>query len=262
MAKNIVFLSGLPRTGSTLLTSILSQNPDIYVDGQSPLVFLMLGAKQTCNTLAKETLSRVHKEDFEHEWLTSIPDFYYHNVKQKIIIDKNRGWSYDSLQLRYYITPAPRILVMLRPITEIVKSFIRVNKDRGDILPERNLLSDNSPLLMSIQNVAWALANDSEDYLFGSYQQLVDEPLAFLERVSEFWGLPKYDYDFTKIKNPKPENDAMFNTLGLHEVRPQLGKQEYEVKISNHLMKTAQILDDALWNDIEQAKKFNLRRFI
>ena len=35
--KNYYFISGLPRSGSTLLSTILSQNPDFYADISSPL---------------------------------------------------------------------------------------------------------------------------------------------------------------------------------------------------------------------------------
>tara|TARA_B100001094_G_C18131979_1_gene772800 strand:- start:403 stop:528 length:126 start_codon:yes stop_codon:yes gene_type:complete len=33
--KKIFFISGLPRSGNTLLSSLLNQNPDITVSGQS-----------------------------------------------------------------------------------------------------------------------------------------------------------------------------------------------------------------------------------
>ena len=39
--KNLLFLSGLPRSGSTLLGSILSQHPEIYVTPTSPLSDLL-----------------------------------------------------------------------------------------------------------------------------------------------------------------------------------------------------------------------------
>ena len=35
--KTFFFISGLPRSGSTLLSSILKQNPDFYADISSPV---------------------------------------------------------------------------------------------------------------------------------------------------------------------------------------------------------------------------------
>ena len=39
--KQFVCLSGLPRTGSTLLSAILNQNPDIYSSPLSPMVQIL-----------------------------------------------------------------------------------------------------------------------------------------------------------------------------------------------------------------------------
>jgi hypothetical protein len=36
--KKFFFMAGLPRSGGTLLSSILSQNPDVYVSPQSTLL--------------------------------------------------------------------------------------------------------------------------------------------------------------------------------------------------------------------------------
>ena len=56
MKKQFVFLSGLPRTGSTLLSAILSQNPKIYSEGNSAVCQLMFDMQQSCINKAKEQL--------------------------------------------------------------------------------------------------------------------------------------------------------------------------------------------------------------
>ena len=39
--KNYYFMAGLPRSGSTLLKSILEQNPNVYASPISPVMELM-----------------------------------------------------------------------------------------------------------------------------------------------------------------------------------------------------------------------------
>jgi hypothetical protein len=51
--KNLMFLSGLPRTGSTLLTSLLNQHPEIYASGSSPLSDLIFKTDITLQELDK-----------------------------------------------------------------------------------------------------------------------------------------------------------------------------------------------------------------
>ena len=38
MKKTYYFMGGLPRTGITLLSALLNQNPDIYVGTTSPIL--------------------------------------------------------------------------------------------------------------------------------------------------------------------------------------------------------------------------------
>ena len=45
MNKTFYFISGLPRSGSTLLSSILNQNPRFYSGPSSPVVSTMLTLK-------------------------------------------------------------------------------------------------------------------------------------------------------------------------------------------------------------------------
>lgn len=261
--KQIVFLSGLPRTGSTLLTSILSQDPNTHVDGSSPLARILFGAHRTCHAFAHEGLMRTNRIDFADELLGEIPKMFYKNVKQNVIVEKDTAWGHDPLDLIRFVSDEPRIVILLRPITEIVESFVHVKRVNGDLLPEKGLLQRGiDPFMDAIDNTAYALANVSEKYLFVTYDQLITNPQSFLDQVCDFWQIPKREWDFDKIVNPRPENDAAFRTEGLHDVRPKLGKRDYEVKVSATLMAFAKQLDEALWHDYEQATKIRPESFI
>lgn len=262
-SKKIIFLSGLPRTGSTLLTSVLSQNRDIFVDGNSALAQLLFGAHQTCHVLAKESLLRTNRFSFADELLFEIPEMFYKNMSQSIIVEKDRVWARNPLDLIKFVANEPRIVVLLRPITEIVRSFVYVKKTNGDLLPEKDLLQRGiDPFMDAIDNTAYALANVSDRYLFGTYDQLTSDPQSFLNQICDFWRIPKREWDFESIVNPTPENDAAFRNEGLHDVRPKLERRTYEVRVSKNLMKFAKELDEALWHDYRQAKQLNPGCFI
>ena len=261
--KQIVFLSGLPRTGSTLLTSILSQDPDTHVDGSSPLARILFGVNRTCTALAHEGLVRTRRTNFTDELLREIPKMFYKDVSEHVIVEKDRAWGHDPLDLIKYVSSEPRVVILLRPITEIVESFVHVKRVNGDLLPEKGLLQRGiDPFMDAIDNTAYALANVSERYLFGTYDQLISNPQSFLDQVCDFWRIRKWQWNFEDITNPKPEDDAAFRTEGLHDVRPKLGKRDYEVKVSKNLMEFAKKLDKALWHDYEQAKELRPESFI
>ena len=60
--QQFVCLSGLPRTGSTLLSAILSQNPLIHAEGNSAVSPLML-LEPTVRGLRPQQLTMVSIED-------------------------------------------------------------------------------------------------------------------------------------------------------------------------------------------------------
>ena len=54
MTKKIFFLAGLPRSGSTVLGSILSQHPEIAVTPTSPLLDLLCYTNQAFNEVKQK----------------------------------------------------------------------------------------------------------------------------------------------------------------------------------------------------------------
>jgi sulfotransferase len=241
------FLAGLPRTGSTLLTYLLAQNPAIHVSGGSPLARIMVGVHETCNGVAKEGLSRCNRQEFEIELLREIPRLYYQSVQEPFILVKDRAWTHDPLGFLSAFTDQPRIVVMLRSVLEIVRSFVSVGVRNSDILPERGLLLPNDPLFRALRNTMKALESSDERFLFGTYDQLVSNPQVFVEAVYKHYGWDSYSHDFGTVEDLCLENDAAEGTEGLHEVRPTIARRHLSTRVSEGLMRLASEYDEALW---------------
>ena len=88
--KQMVFLSGLPRTGSTLLSAILCQNPNIHAEGNSAVCQLMWDIQQSCLTTASQQLAANNKIDVIHDLVSQVPNIYYKNIVvfKNIVIDQ------------------------------------------------------------------------------------------------------------------------------------------------------------------------------
>jgi sulfotransferase len=237
MSKDIVFLSGLPRTGSTLLTSILSQNPGIHTEGNSALCQLMWDTKVSC----EQTEQMFNKPDFKDKLMSKLPDMFYEDATGSII-DKCRSWTLPAnLELiDRYITKTPKIIVMTRPVIEIVKSFVFIRKMNGWVNPEKGLLDEGSePIMRSLAGVNYAKEINTGQFLFVEYQDLLDKTEATLEKIYDFCGWEKFKHDLNNIKNLTPELDESINLLGLHDIRPDISKRDIDVKISAKLYKKA-----------------------
>ena len=244
MKSNITFLSGLPRTGSTLLTSILSQNPAIHTKGNSALCQLMWDMQVSCwNT---EQLS--NNPEVQDRLLSSIPEVFYQGI-DSIYIDKCRSWTLPAnLNLiDKYITKSPKIIVMLRPIVDIVRSFVFVRKANNWQYPESGLLEEGSePIMRSLDGIKYAKSIDSGQFLYLWYDDLVDNSQQVVDKIYEFCGWEQFNHRYEDIVNLSPERDDLLNLIGLHDIRPNLSRRKIDITLSKNLYKKAISLDKEL----------------
>ena len=118
-------MSGLPRSGSTLLTALLNQNPEIHASTNSPLLDTIHYTEEYL--LYNSEQYKAHpKPECAHKVLSSIPENYYFNTSQNIIVDKSRGWVNQIQHIQDYITPEPKIICPVRSIPDIISSFLNL----------------------------------------------------------------------------------------------------------------------------------------
>jgi sulfotransferase len=237
MNKDIVFLSGLPRTGSTLLTSILSQNTDIHTEGNSALCQLMWDMQVSC----EQTEQMLNRPELQDKLISKLPNIFYEDINGPAI-DKCRSWTLPAnLELiDRYITKTPKIIVMTRPVVEIVKSFVFIRKMNGWLDPEAGLLDDGSePIMRSLNGVNYARQINNGQFLFVEYQDLLDNTDITLNRIYEFCGWNKFKHNLKDIKNLAFEKDEAINLVGLHDIRPTISKRKIDIELSEKLYQKA-----------------------
>ena len=234
--NQFMFISGLPRTGSTLLSSILSQNPKLYSEGNSGVCQLMWDMQQSCLLNIDEQLAANGREFTQIDLISSIPEIYYKGLDDKVIFDKCRSWTFPkNIELiKKYITSTPKIIVLERPLHEIVASFVALRRANNFIgNPEDGLLDNLSePIVRSLMGVNWAKQNNNGEFLFVSYDDLTLNTQSTIEKIYSFCELEPFEHDFTNIVNKHKENDATYGMLGQHDVRPQIGKRDLDVILS------------------------------
>jgi sulfotransferase len=125
MNKQYFFLAGLPRSGNTLLSSILNQNPDIQVSANSLISEIFYyGVSLQFN----EVFQNFPDYDSLENYLRSIFDSYYQNWDAKYIIDRGPWGTENNLNiLENLFGDDIKIICTVRDITEILASFIKLN---------------------------------------------------------------------------------------------------------------------------------------
>ena len=256
--QQFICLSGLPRTGSTLLSALLSQNPAIHSEGNSAVCQLMWEMCQSI-TNCKEQLQANNKEHLVQPFIANIPHFYYKNISETIVVDKCRSWTHESnLQLaRVCIDPNIKVIVLERPIIEIVESFARLYQANGyngqELQDKLNKLLEpkSEPLMRSIQGIQSAKKNnDSKTFLFIRYNDFVTNPAKTIDRIYEFCGWKRFSHDFNNVICKYPENDNAYELKGQHEIRSKISIESFKklVQINKEIIDKCEKIDLLLCN--------------
>lgn len=244
MNKTFYFISGLPRSGSTLLSSILNQNPRFYSGPSSPVVATMLTLE---NSLSNDELFLAYpKPDQAREIISSVLPQFYSDRPEPVVFDKNRSWTVRMNYIPGYFDISPKVLCPVRDTAEILTSFISMLRRNpyqvnGKInFIDEMLVKNNIPLTddnrceflaspdgilgQSVEGLRKALMEgyDKSIHLI-EYRDLVNNPEETLKRIYEFLGEEPFEHTFDNLKNQNQENDSMvYGFSDMHEVRPEL----------------------------------------
>lgn len=243
MQKKIVVLAGLPRSGSTVLASILNQNTTIAASANSPLVEVLVNVDHHLRMTeqARASLQATHITNILQHIITG----FYAHTERTVIFDKSRAWPQPhNLAVLARSTEQPVICIaMVRDIPSIVSSFLRKIHAYPDVdnYIDRALLQANRPRT-DWERAHWLLSPGGTVYEsyhslksgFDSkwhshincleYDDLVAEPEQTLRTVYDIIDEPYFQHDFEAINNVTPEDDTVYGIPGLHEIRSQLRK--------------------------------------
>jgi len=247
--QQIVYMSGLPRCGSTLLSAILSQNPAIHAEGNSAVCQLMWDMYVSTTQNCGEQLRANDRERTVYDLVSSIPHIYYKDISANIVVDKCRSWSMlPNIQiLQNFVGTDIKMIILERPMLEIAKSFAKLYKANEIYEDEKMnaLLTPNTePIMRSFNGLKYAKHNNEKgQFLFISYEDLVKNTVETLHKIYEFCGWEWFEHNLTNIVNKYPENDEVYGLKGMHEVRPVVSMKENSVKLSEKLIAQCLELD-------------------
>lgn len=251
MDKTYHFLAGLPRSGNTLLSALLNQNPDIYSTPLSPLPTFMwdfLNATNNIEHVNRNIENRIKSEIF----LSSFMDNYYKEVEKPVVIDREKAWGTPSNLnvIKTFITPTPKIIFTVRDILEIIASFVKmdaqylkneihnksyyINNYRSpkDVICE-HLMASNGDIDKGLLSLASAFFPENKGiFHIVEYNDLVFNPDDTMAKIYDFLEMPHYEHNFTKIKKLEEDDDeAVGLPKNLHDIRKSISQSATDVSI-------------------------------
>jgi len=242
MSKTYHFMAGLPRSGSTLLRSILNQNPNIHSEPVSPILELMFYTDEYFSS--SEQYLAYPKPKSAYKLVSSVIDNFYFDVEKPVVIDHCRAWSNNIERIKTYITPNPKIICPVRDVADILTSFITMihrNSEQVSFIDE-HLIERGYPVtddnrchyLMSkegiVEQALWAqsqafIRGDQKHLLMVEYDDLMNSPQETMNRIYEFLEMDSYQHDFNHIDNTHRETEYQWKLKDMHSVRSKLSKK-------------------------------------
>lgn len=257
MDKTYHFLSGLPRSGNTLLSALLNQNPDIYSSPLSPVPSLMWNFIDSCETLEqtkRNTENKIRSDIF----LSSFIENFYKDVQKPFVIDRDKAWGTPSnlAIIKQYITPEPKIIFTVRNILEILASFINMNtyptgwgvynaehyienyREKNDLVAEHVMRLDGE-IDKGLLSLASSFYPENKGmFHIVEYNDLVFNPEKTMAGIYGFLDMPHYEHNFTKIQKVETDNDEVLGLpKDLHDIRKSLSNSSTSTDILSDYIK-------------------------
>ncbi|PTT26668.1 sulfotransferase [Pseudomonas sp. HMWF021] len=255
------FISGLPRSGSTLLSAILLQNPRFHAGMTSPVGSLFSSVLDQCS--AGSEFGAVIDTAMRRRLLRGLFDSYYADKADKpVVFDTNRQWS-SRLPALSDLFPKARVIACVRNVAWVMDSLERLYRANpyentklfGDAV-ERNTVYSRCETLAQrnrLVGFAWAALKEAyygehaDSLLIVDYDLLTQAPERVLRLVYDFIGEPWFEHDFEHLTYDAPEFDQGLGVAGLHKVKPRVALQSRRTILPPDLFK--QYADLSFWLD-------------
>ena len=125
--KKIYYLTGLPRSGNTLLGSLLNQNLKIQVTANSIVSDMLWNLN---NLKTHRTFLNFPDDSSFDNILNDVISSYYKDWNCEIILDRSSWGSPNNLKLLEKYSPNEiKFIVLVRNIQDIVASFIKWSEE-------------------------------------------------------------------------------------------------------------------------------------
>lgn len=236
MERKFHFISGLPRSGSTLLAALLLQNPRFHTGMTSPVGALLAGmlGQFSAGSEFGPVIDRAQRRRLLRGLFES---FYADQADKAVVFDTNRMWC-ARLPALADLFPEAKVIACVRNVAWIMDSLERLY--RADPYENTKLFVDDAErntVYSRVETLAqrnrlvgfpWAALKEAYygehagTLLVVDYDLMVQAPEKILRLVYDFIGEPWFAHDFEHVVYDAPAFDQAVGLAGLHRVRPRV----------------------------------------
>jgi sulfotransferase len=235
----INFISGLPRSGSTLLSAILSQNPRFKAHMSGPVAGLLNNLLESMS--GKNEFSVFIDDEQRHRILKSVVESYYADQPDKVVFDTSRSWC-ARMALIEKLYPKAKVIACVRHVSWVVDSI--------EQLVQKNVFQPSSIFHYLAGGTVYSRADGvaGGDGMVGyaynalkqayysklapgrlilvQYETLTTNPELVIAQLYDFLGEPLFKHDFNNLNFDASEFDQRSGTPGLHTIHKSIRRTE------------------------------------
>lgn len=235
--REIFYVSGLPRSGSTLLMNLMAQNPNVFCTPTSGLNQLMNNIKTSWINIIEHRSDKNAGSDENLKRVLNSILHSYHNTDKPFVIDKCRGWGFSIEMIEAITNKKAKIIAPVRDIKDVLASFESLYR-KGSYkfnpqgpMPQCLTTEGRMTHWASLDGevgAAYSILKDAhlrglgDRFLLVDYDHLTHNPKIVMDVIWDFLNIPKCEHDFENIVNQTPEDDDVYNYVDLHKIKSKI----------------------------------------
>lgn len=230
--KTYHFITGLPRSGSTLLSAILKQNPRFHTSITDPLATMVKGVIETSQD--GPGIKTIVTVDKRKNTVKGLIDGFYADVSNPVIFNTNRAWTLLTPQLKE-LYPKSKLIVCVRDINWVLDSFERAHRKNpmstntvtgglgGTVYSRTEMLMDEKGIVgFPYIGIKQAITSEEKNMLMLlEYDHLTKNPDQALRSIYQFIGETWFPHDFDNVESSWDDYDSEIG-IKLHRVRKKV----------------------------------------
>ena len=225
MAKQFHAVSGLPRSGSTLLCNLLNQNPAFHASSTSPMAATFEGIHRfwSGSSEVRSDLARDKEATQERLRRTSqaMLEGWYADHEEPVIFDKGRGWA-TIADAMVSVIPRFKIILCVRDPRDVFASIESKHQEFPIFTPEPahpSTLYQRANQMFSPQGLIGGPMTQAEDLARRQhpavipvlFEKLTEDPESTLKRVYAHLEIEYYpEHDFENVEDSATDLDALY----------------------------------------------------
>jgi hypothetical protein len=279
VSKQFYLMAGLERSGATLLSTLLNQHRLVYVGPISPVLDYVDSIHTT--SLHNQPLQASRDYHGFYNIMQNLFPNYYDKIKKPIIIDRTKNWGTQSSYEIYtkFINPNPKIIFTVRPILEILASFIYLvenSEDNNDFIDKAMIQDSFLPytylplndarceyLMRPHGNISNALLSIyfgvQRGYHFVQYGDLLTNTQKVMDDIFDFIGINSIPIQTQNLVQKETYYDRELGLpANLHKVKNNVEGPSYEVQhvLSPYIMQKYASVDTWLGRILSKEEKY------